>query len=176
MRSHRSGGDASNVTSRPEPTLQRTVLAVEIRAADVQFIERLFRHVQERRRRARFDMQHDPYRDGEREQLIKALYLRLGAASVLPPSRAEPVVPLTEDEITVVDKMRQDLDYFNSYLIHGDPMACQADSFLARLYLLAGRAHALRLLGGVAVFREPPELPVSDGSADRTASAGGDGR
>jgi hypothetical protein len=130
-------------------------LAVEVSGPDVQLIDQLVRHCETARRRGRPDMVHGSSWDTEerRQKLVRDLYERAGAATA---AEDNPLaVPLTVEEIRLIERVRHDIQYFTGYYLpHGarDPMLDKADDLLNRLHFLAGRARAIEALGGVAIF------------------------
>lgn len=130
-------------------------LAVEVTGQDVQLIDQLVRHCEVANRRGRPDMPNgypgstaEGYRD-----LVRDLYSRAGAATTV---ESDPrVVPLTLAEITRIEHLRRDIQYFTGYYLppgNQDPLLGKADDLINRLHFLAGRARATEALGGVAVF------------------------
>ena len=142
-------------------------LAVEVTGPDVQLIDQLVRHCETARRRGRPDMVSGHWdQEEQRQNLVRALYQRAGAASAIEDDPR--TVPLTVGEIKVVEKVRHDIQYFTGYYMFADrrdPMLDKADDLLNRLHFAAGRARAVDALGGVAVFPAGTAGKVRDARA-----------
>jgi hypothetical protein len=138
-------------------------LAIAITGPQVRLIDELTRHCEDALRKGRPDMAGGHSWDAEqrRQKLVRDLYERAGAASA--DDGDLQTVPLTLEEIRIIEKIRNDIRYFTDYYMHDrrDPMLSQADDLINQLHFLAGRARATGDSGGVIVFAGQRALPGS---------------
>lgn len=118
-------------------------LAVEIGAEEIKTIEMVVREADAARRRARFHLDSPSY---DHTSLLKALYMRVGAASAVEDELS--AVPLYEHEISDIERMigAMRMDRANAQITEA------AQQLLNKLHALLGRSRAIRELGGVPVF------------------------